>query len=211
MIILVAISLSAIDIVSTARRLLGFVKQPNKSLKGFWRCLMNKQVEIMKTTEYDALIPSEPENSKIPRDSVELDDFERNNVVDDHETGQWADAMRQHHRHYSINSEGTLFEPHSPTHSEDTLHDFKVRQKVVSSLLSLVGQAAFAVVERSIVLAGFGQLLIGIVTYTGKAFHFLSCLLNSLSLSCRRMSRELSKWLLGPFDKYVPFFRHGFR
>lgn len=132
---------------------------------------MNKQVEIMKTTEYDALIQNEPENSKIARDSIELDDFERNNIViDDHETGQWADAMRQHRRHYSINSEGTLFEPHSPTHSEDTLHDVKVRQKAVSSLLSLVGQAAFAVVERSIVLAGFGQLLIGIVTYTGKAF-----------------------------------------
>jgi len=173
LIILVAISLSTIDIISTARRLLNFIKSPNKSLNNLWRCIVNKEVENLKTSEYDALIPNEPENystAKIARDSVELDDFEQNNDMDTRETGQWTNTVHQHHRHYSINSERTMFEPHSPTHSEDTLHDNKIRQNIVSRMLRLVGHGAFAVVERSIVFAGFAQLLIGIVTYTGKAF-----------------------------------------
>lgn len=141
---------------------------------------MNKKVEDFHTSEYDALIPNDPENyntAKIARDSVELDDFERNNNMNPHE-GQWANTIHEHHRNSSINSERTVYDeprsPTSPTHSEDTLHDVKIRQNTHSrrALLRLLAQSAFAFFERFIVFAGFAQLLIGIVTYTGKAFTF---------------------------------------
>ena len=174
MVILIAISLSAIDIISTVRRLFGFIKNPNKSFKNFWRCIMNKDVEDIKTSEYDALIQNESEQYsmvKVTHDSVEFDDFERNNNDNAYET---PNTTHQHHRHYSVNSDRTMFESHSPTRSEDTLHDVKIRQNTASgrALLSLVGHSAFAVVERALVLAGFAQLLLGVVTYSGKAFVF---------------------------------------
>jgi hypothetical protein len=150
MIILLGISLSAIDIISTLRRLLDFIKGPNKSLKSFWRCILNQKVEDIKTSEYDALIPNESDiysTVKLANSSVELNDVERLNDMDAHETEQWANINHQR-RHYS-------------TH-------------VISRALRLVGQSAFAVTERFLIFAGFAQLLIGIVTYTGKGSAFTS-------------------------------------
>ena len=167
---------------------------------------MNKKDEHIKTSEYQVLIPNEPESynlAKIARDSAELDDdFERNNDLGSHETGQWANVVHQHHRNYSVNSERTVC---SPTHSEDTLHDVKIGQNTISrKVLLLVGRGAFAVVERSLVLAGFAQLMLGVVTYSGKVFPFMA-VTKRLSLSCRRLPRKLRKWLLGASDQYVPF------
>lgn len=137
---------------------------------------MNKKDEHIKTSEYQVLIPNEPESynlAKIARDSAELDDdFERNNDLGSHETGQWANVVHQHRRNYSVNSERTVC---SPTHSEDTLHDVKIGQNTISrKVLLLVGRGAFAVVERSLVLAGFAQLMLGVVTYSGKVFPFMA-------------------------------------
>ena len=150
MIIFLGISLSLIDIISTVRRLLDFVKGPNKSLKSLWRCILNQKVEdINKTSEYDALIPNESNiysNAKLAHSSVELNDVERRNDMDAHETEQWANISHQSHRRYS-------------TH-------------VLSRTLRLVGQSAFAVTERFLIFAGFAQLLLGIVTYSGKKFCF---------------------------------------
>jgi hypothetical protein len=142
-IILLSISLSVIDIIATVGRLLDFIKSPNKSLKNFWRCVLNQNNEDIKTSEYDALIPSESDiysNAKLGHSSVELNDVELHNDVDAHETDQWANIGHQP-RHYS-------------------------------RTLRLVGQSAFAVTERFLIFAGFAQLLIGIVTYTGKGSAF---------------------------------------
>ena len=116
---------------------------------------MNKEIKDIKNSEYDALMSCEPENHvKIAHVSAELDNFERN---DAHEAA-----------------------PRSPTHSEDPFH-VKIRQNAISKrpLLRIIGQGTFAVVERSIVLAGFSQLLIGVVTYSGKGISF-NVSLNSL-------------------------------
>jgi hypothetical protein len=149
MIILVAISLSAIDIITAARRLLAFAKTPNKTFKTFWRYILNKEVEDIKISEYHALIPNESDNystRKVAHDSDELDDVEQYNTMNAHEAGQWANRIHRHRRQHSI------------------------RQKILSSrALSLVGHSAFLVVERFLIFAGFAQLLLGIVTYTGKA------------------------------------------
>ena len=150
MIILLAISLSVIDIIATVRRLLDFIKGPNKSLKSFWRCILNQKVEDIKTSEYDALIPNESNiysNPKLLHSSVELNnDVERHSDTDAHETEQWANIS------------------HQPRHSKHAL----------SRALRIVGQNAFVVTERFLIFAGFGQLLIGIVTYTGKSSAFTS-------------------------------------
>ena len=146
MIILLGISLSVIDIIATVRRILDFIKSPNKSFKSFRRCILNQKVEDIKTTEYDTLlIPNESDiysNVKLAHSSVELNDAERHNDMDAHGTDQWANISHQPRRHYS-------------TH-------------VLSRALRLVGQNTFAVTERFLIIAGFAQLLIGIVTYTGK-------------------------------------------
>ena len=152
MIIFLAISLSAIDIISTVRRLLDFIKSPNKSLKSFWRCILNQKVEDVKTSEYDALIPNGSDiysSVKLGHSSVELNNnVERRDDMDAHEAEQWANIGHQPRRHYS-------------TH-------------VLSRALRLVGRSTFAVIERFLIFAGFAQFLIGIVTYTGKGSAFTS-------------------------------------
>jgi hypothetical protein len=149
MIILLGISLSVIDIIAAVRRLLDFIKGPNKSLKGFWRSILNQKVEDIKTAEYDALLPNESgiySTAKLAHSSAELNDVERHNDMDAHETEQWANISHQPRRHYSMH--------------------------VPSRTLRLVGEIAFAVTERFLIFAGFAQLLMGIVTYTGKGSCF---------------------------------------
>ena len=110
------------------------------------------------------------------RDSVELDDVNLTDDSDRSHTEQWANAVRQHRRQFSMVSEGTVIGSHSPTHSQDTFLDAKGRQP--SSRLGWVykiGTVAFSVVERSLVVAGFAQLLVGIVTYTGKRHDAFVC------------------------------------
>ena len=113
---------------------------------------------------------------------MELNDVEPQNDVDAHETERWASISHQR-QDYS-------------TH-------------VLSKTLRLVGQSAFAVTERFLIFAGFGQLLIGIVTYTGKGSAFTACVI-CFSLSCRRMSTKLRKWVPSAFNQYVPFSKHEF-
>jgi hypothetical protein len=68
-------------------------------------------------------------------------------------------------------SDGTFFGSRSPPHSETTLQDAKHRRntKKVQNLTLRIGNVVFTVLvlERSLVAAGFGQLLTGIVVYTG--------------------------------------------
>ena len=108
-------------------------------------------MEGIRTSEYDALIPNESNiysNGKLARSSVDLNDVELHNDVDHaHESEQWADISHQP-QHYS-------------TH-------------ILLRALYLVGQSAFVVAERLLIFAGFAQLLIGIVTYTGKGSAFTS-------------------------------------
>lgn len=115
---------------------------------------MNKEIEDIETPEYHALLPNESENYrhvKVAHDSNELG-VERNNDMDANGAGQWANTNTIHrHRHQPI------------------------LQKFLSNrALLLVGHSAFLVVERFLIFAGFGQFLIGIVTYSGKTFIFMS-------------------------------------
>lgn len=122
-------------------------------------------------------------------------------------TEQWANNVHRHHRIDSAVSEGTLFGTHSPGHSQDTFVDTK-RSLTRSSRLSRVGQIAFAVVERFLVVAAFAQLLVGVVTYSGERLSFSVSIGRSQPdsyYSHRRLQRKLRKWMFGTFNKCVTF------
>lgn len=182
LIILVALSLSALDIFAAARRIIAFLQSPDRSPGAFWRYVIKKEQLPGTSPEYSGIIADEPEeydSSKLPRDSLELQrvsltgsDDHSDDHPNSHPTEQWAHAVHRHQRHYSTASEGTVFGSHSYSHSQDTLDELKSGHGLLPprSFLTRIGRAAFAVVERALVIAGFVQLLAGIVTYTGESF-----------------------------------------
>lgn len=175
LIILMAVSLSVLDILAAIRRFGKFLRSSDRSLRTFWRLVVRKEEELGTGPEYVGLV-GEPEGfepSKGDTDSVELQDIPLTDDSTRSHTQQWANDVHQHRRHYSLASERTIFDTHSPHHSDDTLNNPKSRHGrsllQSHSLVCRIGQGAFAVTERALVLAGLGQLLIGIVTYTGEA------------------------------------------
>ena len=182
LIILVALSLSAVDIFAAARRIITCLRSPNRSPGAFWRYVIKKEHVLGTSPEYSGIIADEPEeydSSKLPRDSLELQrvsltasDDQSDDHHNSHPTEQWAHAVHRHQRHYSTASDGTVFGSHSYGHSQDTLDELKSGHGILPrrSFLSRIGRAVFAVVERSLVIAGFAQLLVGIVVYTGGFF-----------------------------------------
>ncbi|KZT12846.1 uncharacterized protein LAESUDRAFT_808371 [Laetiporus sulphureus 93-53] len=93
----------------------------------------------------------------------------------DTETAEWANDVRRHRREpsypQSAASERTLYGPHSPRRSNDTLADLANGSWLAGlnkrTLLRNMGRVAFATSERVLVFAGFMQVTTGIVTYTG--------------------------------------------
>ena len=135
--------------MATVGPLLDFIKSSNKSLRSFWRYILNRK--DIKTPEYDsdALIPNESNiysNGKLAHSFVDLNDSERHNDADAHETERWGNTSHPP-RQYS-------------TH-------------VLSRVLRLVGPLAFGFTERFLIFAGYAQILIGIATYTGKGSAFM--------------------------------------
>lgn len=174
LIILVAISLSTVDIFNALRRIITFLRSNDRSPRAFWRYVVKKEGVLADGPEYSGIVTDEPEEydpSKLPRESVELQHIplteNAGNDSNRNQTEQWANAVHHHNRHFSIVSEGTLFSPLSP-HSQETLLDLRHGLFGRGNLTSRIGQEIFAVVERSLVIAGFAELLIGIVIYTGK-------------------------------------------
>lgn len=181
LIMLLAITLSLIDVLSFFRRVIAFFRSGEKfTLKTFWRTVVlgrgGDGAGI--SAEYAGLIAEEPEEfeeSKIdlaaPSGPADLD---QSRDLNDHgDTAQWANNVH-HHRHHrqfsqSAVSDGTLFAPHSPK-SEEILHGIDVRRGLTprATFARRVGKGTFAVLERLLVFAGLAQLITGVVIYTGK-------------------------------------------
>jgi hypothetical protein len=173
-IILVAISLSAVDIFNALRRIINFLRSSDRSPRAFWRYVVKKEGALAAGPEYSGIVTDEPEeynSSKLPRESVELQHIplteNAENDSNHNQTEQWANAVHHHHQDFPPDSEGTLFSPLSP-HSQETLLDLRHGLLSRGNSTSRIGQGIFAVVERSLVIAGFAEVLIGIVIYTGK-------------------------------------------
>ncbi|KAJ3517560.1 hypothetical protein NLJ89_g425 [Agrocybe chaxingu] len=173
LVILVAVSLSALDIIDVVRRCITFFRGTDRSFKWFWRSVIKRQDAPLVGPEYSGLIAEEPEefeSAKITRESLELQDVQlHGGDIEESHTQRWANSVHRHQRHYSLASEHTVFDAHSPHQSDDTLHDAKGRrgQLVPNQLLHNLGGIAFATIERSLVMMGLIQVLVGIVTYTG--------------------------------------------
>jgi len=99
------------------------------------------------------------------RDSRDLD-IRREDF--DLDTARWAnDVHRQHYRRQSTASDGTLYGSPTCTHSVDKVGDAKGNFTSKIDLLHRIGNGVFAVLERALVFAALGQLLTGVVVYTG--------------------------------------------
>ncbi|KAG6832934.1 hypothetical protein H0H92_004818 [Tricholoma furcatifolium] len=174
--LLLALTLSAIDIFNLFRRIVAFFRSGEKfSIKAFWQsAILGRKVDHDSSgPEYTGLV-EEPEDfeeakisfSRVDRQSGDLD------PIDEYtgDTAQWANDVHRHHRrHYrkaSTASEGTLYGTPSPTRSLDKLHDVKGALASKAGILRRIGKATFAVTERFLVFAGFAQTLMGIVIYT---------------------------------------------
>ncbi|PPQ66760.1 hypothetical protein CVT24_008717 [Panaeolus cyanescens] len=175
-IILGAVSLSIVDILSATQRTIKFLRGSNRTLKSFWTSVILRRDERQESPEYSGLMEiDELESSKLsPTTSMELQSISLNDEDHSQHPEQWARSVHRHHRHFSTMSEGTIFDAGSRTHSDDTLHDVKITTR--KGLIHQIGQFIFALVERTLVVAAFAQLLIGIVTYTGKQNYINGCL-----------------------------------
>lgn len=169
MILFLASLLSAIDFLAIARRFISFIRADEpKSFKLFWKwVVLNKDINRLGSgPEYTGLVVEEPEDLQSPKISRESSDN-----GDLRETAQWANDVHNHRRNFSLASDGTVFGSRSPTHSDITLQDAKLRRNAKSQSLSVrIGNGAFAFLERFLVVGGFTQVLTGIVIYTGM-FH----------------------------------------
>ncbi|KAG6890878.1 hypothetical protein C0995_000835 [Termitomyces sp. Mi166 len=175
--LLVAFSLSAIDILTIFRRIYSFFRSGERfTVKAFWQtAILGHKNDHDRYAEYAGLVdePEEFEEAKISlpspdRQSGDLDPIE----VYTGDTAQWANDVHNHRHHYrkhSTASEGTLFGTSSPSRSLDKIQEVKVALKSKKGLLQRIGKGCFAVVERSLVFAGLCQILLGIVIYTGAS------------------------------------------
>ncbi|KAF5388133.1 hypothetical protein D9615_000262 [Tricholomella constricta] len=177
LVLLLALSLSAIDILALMRRIVTFWRSGEKfSIKTFWRsAILGRQVDQDRVSlEYTGLVVDEPEEfeeSKVSlspvRQSGDLDPIEEYSG----DTAQWANDVhhhrRYHRRHQSTASERTVFGAASPMHSLDKVYDVKGALKSNVGLIRRIGKGCFAVLERFLIFAGLAQTLLGIVIYTG--------------------------------------------
>lgn len=166
-ILFVALCLSAVDIMAGFTRLVSFIRADNKSIRVFWRyVILNQSTDThMQRPEYAGLIVQDPEEYEIAKLGLHSD-----HPQDDPDgTEQWANEVHRHHnRHSSVVSDSTVFGNQTRSHSSDTLNEAaKQNSRTAGGWATCIGRAVFAVLERSLVIAGFGMVLTGIVIYTG--------------------------------------------
>ncbi|KAF7776057.1 hypothetical protein Agabi119p4_4450 [Agaricus bisporus var. burnettii] len=166
-ILLLVVLSSAVDILAAIRRFISFVRdnEPKSPVK-FWRwVVLNKEIGHLRSgPEYTSLVMEEPEE----KFGSNIMSRESSDEADLQETAQWANDVQNHRRNYSMASDRTACGSRSPTHSDSTLQDAKHGRNTKAQSLTLrVGNVVLTVLERSLVVAGFAQVLTGIAVYTG--------------------------------------------
>lgn len=191
-VLLVALILTFVDVLSALKRLFVYcnsvrAKQQPFSLRALWRTVVlarEDRVALGHFSEYANLVV-EPD---------EFDEHERAHAPgspDSADEGQWVNAGRGAHASRdcpdSPASERTVFGTRSPKGSQHSADDLPAhlaaRAPRTRGLLRRAGAAAFATTERALVLAAFGELLEGIVVYTGgcRGNYFNGCLAHLVS------------------------------
>ncbi|KAF8076243.1 hypothetical protein FPV67DRAFT_1558751 [Lyophyllum atratum] len=178
MILLLALSLSAIDILVILRRIVAFWRSGEKfSVKTFWKSTI-LGLDLGRNSpgpEYSRLVVREPE--EFEQDKISLSPVRQSGDLDPIEeysgdTAEWANNVvhhhrREHSRQQSTASEGTIFGTASPMRSVDKIQDVRGTLTSKVGLVRQIGKGCFAVLERFLVIAGFAQTLLGVVIYTG--------------------------------------------
>lgn len=207
-VLVVAAFLSIMDLIALIGRLVQYVKSSDHekvfSLH-FWRTVILGREDIKSGSgpEYTNLVAEEPEDFEEAQLKATADHavplhVRRNQSIaalqtehfNEDRTANWTNDVgdRHHQRSRSSMSERTLFGVFSPTKqsSNDTLHDMddpimhKVRKlPFIHQSLRVV----FGTLERGLVFAGYGQLLTGIVIYTGgcRGNYINGCLAHLIS------------------------------
>jgi len=159
-VILFANLLSALDNFAIICRVFAFTKNSDRSFGNFWRI-------VVKGRDDQQLVG--PEYTSLGQDAEEIDwskaglSMELQSVRVSNETNneEWSNTQ-------SSSSEQTVCGGHSPpNHSYDSLHDPRCRFKERRGLVSRMFHVAFVVAQWALVVAGYGQFIIGIVTYSG--------------------------------------------
>lgn len=158
-----------------------------KTFKLFWRSVVSSQGPVQEGLphEYAGLVQE-------PEEFGEMKNVLRSSVYQNsgHEVGdtaQWTNEV--HHQRLSSTSDRTLYGPSLHVDPEATFDDAKHSQSLSrTELLRCVGELFFMILERSLVFAGFGLLLTGIVIYTGMSVRLSSpfaCLMCNFKGGCR--------------------------
>lgn len=161
-----------IDGFAIFRRIIAFFWNGQQfSIKAFWKSAILGKEHFSFGPEYEGLVSEEADRfdkeiTLSPNsDSAELDVRTQGFQMD---TVRWAnDVHRQHSRQQSSASDGTLYDSPTCARSVDKLEDSRSTSKV--GLLRQVGNGSFAVLERVLVFAALGQLLSGVIVYTGMS------------------------------------------
>jgi hypothetical protein len=171
-------------------RVVAYIRSSDRAkinFKQFWSTVIlgHEDIPTGSEAEYAGLVVDEPEEFeeaelKAASDASEPLHTRRKQNISPlqtqglEQTVNWTNDVHDNHRHqysHSATSERTLFGVFSPTrqYSGDTLHDMDGRENVTSrqSVLRRIARGAFGTAERMLIFAGFGQLLTGIVIYTG--------------------------------------------
>jgi hypothetical protein len=192
LVLLIAVALSLLDLLPFFQRLVAFIRSKTSfSFKNVWKIfVLGREQASAPTGEYTKLVAGEPEdyddielNSPHKLTTINVDSQEqRPPSFENMQTSNWLNDETQHVHGASTSADRTSFDIDSPRdseHSDDTL----VRD--ASYTPRKIGSAVFQLVERSLVFAGFGQLLTGVVVYTGgcREKYINGCLAHLISAS----------------------------
>lgn len=175
--------LTGIDVLSALKRLFYYVKSVRAkeqpfSLRTLWQTVVlakEQHVVLGHLSEYNHLV-EEPE---------EMEEGHHEGA----DEGQWVNGPNRQSGDYpgSPASERTVFGTRSPKGSQNSSDDLPShlasRTAPTKGFLRKAGSAAFATTERVLVFAAFGQLLEGIVVYTGgcRGNYLNGCLAHLIS------------------------------
>ncbi len=199
LVLALAFTLSAIDMFATATRLFSYVRSMERggkfSIRSFWNSVIlarNEDGHVFGTSnaaEYINLVADEPGS---------LDEDLKSNVnhnprivattdvesIHEEETAQWVNNVQRHSEDSpeTPTSDSTLVGhrfSRGSQHSDDTV------QFDNTPLSRRLGKLIFATSERTLVLAGFAQLMHGVVIYTGgcRESYLNGCLAHIISKS----------------------------
>ena len=183
LVLVLAFTLSVVDAFSAATRLVSFIRSMERggkfSIRSFWNYVIlgkeDAHVSGASNAQYINLVADEPEDLEEETLKYNVHHNRRGvATIDIHEdeTAQWVNNVQRHSEDSPETpaSDSTLVGrrrfSRGSQNSDDTTRE-QVRFTDNIPLSRRLGKLAFATTERALVLAGFAQLMHGVIIYTG--------------------------------------------